>query len=347
MTMRCAIRSCAAVAFAALAGACAQAPTPPDDDGPAPAPRIIRQEGPREDAIRRHRELAREARAAGDLATAVDHLHVVAMLADDDAARRETEALRAEIRRGVRDSLEAGRTAMRAGESGRAATAFLRVLALDPRNAEAARSLREIDRQNMARAQAGRASRVRVEDLFSDARAARTAPAAPAAPATPAMAAASATAAAAAAGNDAFDVDQRMEMFRAGDTAGALRELKAWVDAHPRDRAMRQKIGATLAERAKELEGKSQREPALGLFEQALALRGEPQPEWTARIVVLTKTVGGDYYNDGVKLMRTDVNGAIRAFETSVRYDPQNASAQARLRDAKAVRDKLSRMPAK
>ena len=76
-------------------------------------------------------------------------------------------------------------------------------------------------------------------------------------------------------------------------------------------------------------------------------LRGEPMAEWTAKVAALKKAVGNDYYNDGVKLMRTDLNGAIKAFETSVRYDPQNINAQNRLRDAKAARDKLARMPAK
>ncbi len=136
-------------------------------------------------------------------------------------------------------------------------------------------------------------------------------------------------------------------MFRAGDTTGALRELKAWVDAHPKDRASRQKVGAAVAERAKELEGKQQREAALGLYEQALALRGEPQPEWSAKIAALRKQVSADYYSAGMKLMRTDINGAVKAFETAVKLDPQNANAQQRLSEASAARDKLSRMPGK
>ena len=143
-------RTAAVIAVASLAGACAQAPTAPEGE-PAPAPRVVRADGPRDEAIRRHRELAREARAAGDLATAVDHLHVVTMLAPgDDAARREAETLRGEVQRGVRDNLEAGRTAMRSGDNARASAAFMRVLALEPKNAEAARSLREIDRQNLS-----------------------------------------------------------------------------------------------------------------------------------------------------------------------------------------------------
>jgi hypothetical protein len=335
VTTRRPLRTAGVVALAALAGACAQQPAAPVvDDGPAPAPRIVRSDGPREDAVRRHRDLAREAQRAGDLATALDHLHVVAMLVDDDASKREADALRAEVRRQVRDALEAGRAAQRGGDNAKASASFLRVLALEPRNAEAARALREIDRQNMARAQSSRAARVRVEDLFADARAAPAAPAA-AAPASRAAA------------DDAYDIEQRLEMLRAGDTAGALRELKAYVDAHPKDRAARQRIGAAVAERAKELDAKGQREGALQLYEQALALRGEPQAEWSGRTAALRKAVGADYYNDGMKLMRTDLNGAIKAFETSVRYDPQNPLAQSRLRDAKAAREKLAKMPAK
>jgi tetratricopeptide (TPR) repeat protein len=343
-----AARSRAAILVAALLSACAQTPAPPDEV--APAPRVVRPDGTREEAVRRHRDLAREARAAGDLATAVDHLHVVVLLApDDDAAKRDIEALREQIRRGVREGLETGRNAMRAGDGARASAAFLHVLALDPKNAEASRSLRELDRQNMARSQSSRAARVNVQDMFAEARAAKSAGAPPSAPAGSAASPspAAAAAASAAAASDAIELDQRLEMFRAGDTTGALRELKAWVDAHPKDRASRQKVAAAVAERAKEFEGKQQREAALGLYEQALVLRAEPQPEWSAKVAALKKQVSADYYGSGMKLMRTDLNGAVKAFEASVKLDPQNANAQRGLREATAARDKLSRMPAK
>lgn len=345
MTRRVLARA-APVAAAALVAACAQTPEVSDEPSPSPSPtpRVMRPiEGPREDAARRHREQARAARAAGDLATARDHLHVIALLhPEDDALRREIEALRAEIRRGVNERLEAARAAARAGDNGRASSEYLRALALEPRNAEATRALRDIDRQNMARAQSGRAARVRVEDLFADARAARTAPPAAGAPATGTAGAPPATDA-----RDVYDLDQRLEMLRAGDTSGALRELKAWVDTHPRDRAGRQRVGAAVAEKAKENEGKGQREAAISLYEQAIALRGEPQADWTARIAAIRKAIGEDAYNEGVKLMRTDLAGAIRRFEAALKADPQNARAATRLREAKAAQEKLSRMPAR
>ncbi|CAG0992362.1 hypothetical protein BURK1_02338 [Burkholderiales bacterium] len=338
MTTRTIARSLAAAAVAALVGACAQAPATPDDAPSATAPtppRVLRADGPREEAVRRHRDLAREARASGDLPTALDHLHIVAMLLPgDEGARGEANALRDQIRRGVREHLESARAAMRAGDASRASTSFLHVLALEPRNAEASRAMREIDRQNMARAQANRAARARVQDLFADARIGKAAPAA-------------GRPAAADANNDGYDLEQRLEMFKAGDSAGALRELRVWVDAHPKDRATRQRIGAVVAERARELEGAGQREGALEHYEHALALRGEPQAQWSARVAALRKALGNDYYAQGVKLMRSDLPGAVRALEASVKFDPQNANAAGRLRDAKAARDKLSRMPAK
>lgn len=330
-------RRLAALAAASVLAACAQQPTEPAERAsePTPPPRVVRADGPREEAMRRHRDLAREARAAGDLATAVDHLRVVVLLApDDDAAKREVETLRAEIRRGVHDGLETGRSAMRSGDTTRATAAFLHVLALDPKNAEAARSLREIDSQTMARLQSGRAARAGAHEAATEARHAKAAPAAPAARAAPATSA-----------GDAVELDQRLEMFAAGDTAGALRELKAWVDAHPRDRASRQKIGAAVAARAKEFEGKGQRESAIGLYEQALALRGEPQSEWSARIAALRKQVAADYYKNGMKLMRSDLNGAVKAFEAAVKFDPNNVNAERALREATAARDKLAKMP--
>jgi len=335
-------RPLAALVAAGLLGACAQAPSAPESAEEVPAPRTIFVKpsgGPRMEAARRHRDLAKAARSAGDLATARDHLAVVVLVEPDDAsARQELDALTAEIRKRVNDHLEDARAAQRAGDAGRASAEYLRVLALEPRQAEATRALKEIDRQNMARAQSSRASRVRVEDLFADARAARAAP--------PAKGGAAATASTEP--RDAsYDLEARLELLRSSDPSVALRELKVWVDANPRDRASRQKIGAAVAERAKEAEGRGQNALAFSLYEQAVVLRGEPQREWSASAATLRKQVGEERYGEGVRLMRTDIDGAVRALEAAVQADPKNALAAAKLREAQAAQQRFKKMPAK
>ena len=82
-------------------------------------------------------------------------------------------------------------------------------------------------------------------------------------------------------------------MLRAGDVNGGLRDLKAYVDANPGNRAARQRIGTAVADRARELQSKGSREQALALYEQAVALRGEATPEWTAQMQVAAQGAVG------------------------------------------------------
>ena len=124
-----------------------------------------------------------------------------------------------------------------------------------------------------------------------------------------------------------YDLEQPLEMLRAGDVNGGLRELRAYVDANPGNRAARQKIGAAVADRARELQTKGSREQAYQLYEQAVALRGESTPEWNTQMQALRRALSDEYYSNGERAYRTDVALAIKQWETSLRYDPQNLRA--------------------
>ncbi|HEX4883175.1 MAG TPA: hypothetical protein VFX05_03480, partial [Casimicrobiaceae bacterium] len=159
-------RAATVLAVAALA-ACAPLPPTPGPDavppraGPAPAP----DAGPRQVAIARQEKLARAARDAGDLRSALEHYEVLVLVDPDNPAYRDAlRATRAAIEDGVQDQLRAAHAARRAGDVGKAREAWLRVLVLDSSNAEAARALRELEQQAMARTQADRAARARSMD---------------------------------------------------------------------------------------------------------------------------------------------------------------------------------------
>jgi tetratricopeptide (TPR) repeat protein len=332
------IRDAMALSGVVLLAACAQAPvaTAPVAELPQASP----ADDARGQAILRHRQLAQKAREAGDLATAAMEWHVVVLLAPDTPAyRREQEAVNAAIRQGVREQLQTGNAALKNGDNERATQAMLRVLALEPGNDEAAKALREIDRQRMARIQTDRAQKLRPVDM----NALKGAPSG----ATGGVANAASNSATNAA-NDVvaqYDLEQPLEMLRAGDVSGGLRELRAYVDANPGNRAARQRIGNAVADRARELAGKGSREQAYLLYEQAVALRGETTPEWTAQMQALRKALSDEYYSNGERAYRTDVALAIRQWETSLRYDPENLKASSRLRDARAAQEKLKNIP--
>jgi len=310
--------------FAALAG-CAQMPAEgPPSPSPNVAPAAPAVSRSVSEAIARHRRQAETARQSGDLATAAVHYQILTVLAPNDAAySRELAATRAAIDKEVREQLAVGNAAMAAGELDRASAAMLRVLALDPSQPGAAKTLREIDRRRLTRIQADRAAKVTMHE-----------------------------AAAASRGNgrpqndvnDAFDVEQAIEMLRAGDASGGLRDLKAYVAANPSNRSARQRIGNAVADRAKELEDQGAREQAVALYEQAVALRGDAGAPWAARIPPLKKALSQDYLDRGTRAYRTNLTQAIAFFETSVRYDPTNVQANLKLKDAKAAKEKLDKI---
>jgi tetratricopeptide (TPR) repeat protein len=311
-------------------GACAQAPVSPGSaaDVPASTTRATGElDSSRESSLANHRKLALQYKAAGDLAAAETEWQILTILAPDDAGfRRELDAARAAVRRAVTENLQSGIALHRAGDNERAAQAMLRVLALDPDNAEAERVLRDIDRQKMARIQSERASKFRLEDLNSPYRSAPTATAAPAET------------------SDGYDLEQRLEMFKAGDVAGGLRELRSYVDANPKNRTARQRIGATVYDRGTELETQGNREAALGLYEQAVVLRGDAPPQWKTKIEAVRKALSVEYFDKGTRSYRTDIALAIRQWEASLRYDPQNLKASEQLREARAAQEKLQKI---
>ncbi len=311
-------------AVLALLAACAQMPA--ERAPPAVAPPPVASSKAVTEAIARHRELAQAAKSAGDLAGAATQWQILMLLVpDDDAYRRELEATRRAIATEVAAQLRAGSAAMNAGDSGRASQAMLRVLALDPEQPVAVEVLREIDRRRIAKIQSDRAAKVRAAE--SAANGAK-------------MHAPAATSEA----GEGFDVEQAIEMFRAGDDAGGIRDLRAYVEANPGNRAARQRIATVVAERARELEDQGAREQALVLYEQASSMRGDGKGAWVARMAPLKRSLSKEYFDRGSRLYRTDISRAITYLEVSVRYDPGNAQAAIKLHEAKAAREKFNKI---
>lgn len=315
----------AAALAAALAG-CAQLPPAGEPARePARAPRAdapVADDAPRRDAIARHTKLAAAAREAGDLPLSAQHYAVLSLIDAGNPAHGEAlRATQAAIAEGVQEQLRIAASARKAGDAARAREAWLRALALDPSNVEAARALREAEQQAMARTQADRAARARsMDDIVASARAR------------------------ASADNGGADLEQRIELVRSSDASIALREARAWAEANPGDRAGRARLAAALAERARDLEAKGQREWALPLYDQAFTMGGAAQGEAGKRAAALRRALADEAYLEGMRARSKDLVAAIKHWETALRYDPQHPRAADRLREARAAQQKLEKL---
>ncbi len=306
----------------ALLAGCAELPPAP---APVPSVRVSGHDAAVGRAVARHQQLARQYQQSSDLAAAAAQWQILTVLApQDETFRRELADAGTAIDRRAAESLAAGNAALKGGDADRAAESMLRVLAVDPDNAEAAKLLRDLEKRRLIRIQAGRAAKAGGTAVAASAASSATRPASPSGAPAADLA-------------DAYSLDQPLEMFRAGDTEGGLRDLRRYVESNPNDKAARNRIGTAVYDRARELEAQGQREQALSLYEQAVALRGEPATGWASRIQALKKALGDEYFDKGVKAYPTDPALAIRQWETSLRFDPQNARAAARLKEARAV----------
>jgi tetratricopeptide (TPR) repeat protein len=322
------------VAASLFVAACGTTPVGPIDEGE----RAIR---PQELAaiVERRRQNAVRLQQSGDLAGAAAEWQVLTLLDPrNEGFARELEKTRAAIARVTSEQLQAGNAALRRGDLDTAYDAMLRVLAVSQDNAEAANALRDIERRRAVRLQTDRVARLRPEDYGVPGGRAATARA-------PAVAATNGGANEARNdANRAYDFDQSMELFRAGDVKNGLAGFRRYVDANPGDRAARQEIGNAVYERAKTLDGQGQTDQAIALYEQARALSGTQSGPWDARLAALRKQLGAEQYDQGMRVYRTDLAGAIRHFQAAVGYDPTNAAAQAKLQEAKILQDKLKRI---
>ena len=324
------------VAASLLVAACGTTPVGPLDQGE----RAVR---PQELAaiVERRRQNAVRLQQSGDLAGAAAEWQVLTLLDPrNDAFARELERMRAAIARVTSEQLQAGNAAMRRGDLDAAYDAMLRVLAVSQDNAEAANALREIERRRAVRIQSDRVARLRPEDYGV--------PGGRAATARPPVVAGT-NGGANEGRNDAtraYDFDQSMELFRAGDLKNGLAGFRRYVDANPGDRAARQEIGNAVYERAKALDGQGQTDQAIALYEQARTLSGTQSGPWDPRLAALRKKLAAEQYDQGMRVFRTDLAGAIGHFQAAVGYDPTNTAAQAKLQEAKILQDKLKRIDA-
>lgn len=279
-----------------------------------------------QDAVARREQLAQQAETSGDLAQAAAQWQVLTLLMpDEERYRKRLAASRTAIARAAAEHLQQGYAAQRKGDMDGATVAMLKVLALTPENQDAARVLREIERQRIVKIQAERAPRYRLDTGTPAARVARPAEKT-------------------SEGASGYELEQSLELFNAGDTVGGLRDMRRYVDANPRDTTGRQRLSEAVYLRARQLDEQGAQERALPLYEQAIALRGDPPAVWATKAQTIRRALATDYYEKALRIYGSDLATAIRYLEASLRYEPAHTGAALKLQEARRLQDKLRQL---
>ena len=310
----------ALIMFAAALAGCATAPPPKPPAIETPVGQVPAGPSELERAVERRRSEALKFEQSHDLVDAARQWQVVLLLAPRDSQAAERIAsLRTAIAQIVKDELAAQRDALRRGDTEQAQRSLLRVLALDAHNEEAVGALRELDRRRELRLADERSARARL----SQPAAARHSPPRATSEARE------------------FDLEQDLEMLRAGNATVALPGLRRYVATNPHDSAARTRIASAVYAHAQRLEQQGAFEAAVAMYAEAIGIHPAAPREWSNQFDALKKRLAGVEYDKGVRLLATDVGAAIEHFEAALRIAPDHTQAQLQLQRARKMQQNL------
>ncbi len=217
-----------------------------------------------------------------------------------------------------------GKKALKRGKKTLATTEFLKALALDPRRQEPRRLLRDLDESTTMAVQIAKLKLLRQRLVRKEKKK----------EATVAQQQEKKT-------QDYYYLELGIDHFKKGDMEDSLIELKKYLATNPADDKARRYVRDANLRLAERREKTGDMENALAYFEEAASNNNTLDPKLAAHIKDMRIRLAEQYYEQGLKVFRHDIDKAIELWERAVHFDPQHVNARLRLKSAYQLRKNL------
>ncbi|MAT92918.1 MAG: hypothetical protein CME59_10000 [Halioglobus sp.] len=259
------------------------------------------------------RELRQQDRLADSLAL---WRTLLPLGAPDEETRRAIAELEKEIAAQTASNLRRARRAYAGGNTRQGDTWLLKVLALSPGHPEA---LERLGHTASERASAQQRNKSEQENRAAKQRAAPRAAYAP-----------------------PDDSGRMRTLYEQGDFEGVIAlGRQAAPAAGTRQAALLRQAHIALAERAG---GAGRNELALEHLQAAMIAQPEEDDPLLARSLELRGALSRHWYEQGSRLLSSDLDAAVVALEKALQYNPYNANAQRKLAQAQTLQRNLQRI---
>lgn len=128
-------------------------------------------------------------------------------------------------------------------------------------------------------------------------------------------------------------------MLREGDYTGAVREIQKYLNSYPGDPQAKKLISDAYAKLAAQQRQQGMLHNALANVEQAKRFNTNATTSKAEHD--LRSALADEYYEKGMRALRTDLKVAMEMFNKALEYQPQHAKARAKLADAQRMHKKL------
>lgn len=198
---------------------------------------------------------------------------------------------------------------------------YLQALSEDPGYSEAARALRELEKEQLSRGN----TRSLAHLSNGEAAGTRSAPRRAVAPS-------------AAQGRE---LESAVMLLHQGDYELSAKMLELHLRRYPNDELASRTLREAYAALGRERVQQGKKEEALTYLQKAQSGKpgGAGEPLGSARS--LRKDIAQDYYERGVRAQRTNLDEAIRLWQQALQYDPELTQARLRIEQARRMRENL------
>ncbi len=288
---------------------------------PEPVPPATPQPLPDEPYEQRVRSQAESMMQARQWSEAAARWEVLALLRPErmEYARNRDEAYERANEAANQSQAEAA-NARRQGNTQRAIQLYLKALSEDPQHGAAANALREIDQEQASRLYFNHAARA--GNGMRSTGASQT-------------------------GNskEREELDTGVMLFHQGDYSASVQSLQAYLKRYPQDDAGKRALWDAYLALAKQRLDQGRKEEAFGYLDKARAIKPAGKTGSASGGEAVLKEAAQSYYEQGLRLQRTDIDAAINAWQRALELDPGHAQAQLRLDQAQRLRQSLQALP--
>lgn len=270
---------------------------------------------------RLHRERAESLARDGRWFDAATEWEILFLLQPERAeyGRSLTEA-RSKAAEAAKQATVAANEARARGDLQNSVRLYLRALADDPADAEAARALREIEKDQISRGKTRPIARLpQSETNGSSSKPSKSVSA-----------------------TQRRELEAAVIVLHQGDYESSANMLEEYLRRYPNDDLATRALAEAYAQLAQQRLAQGKKEEALRYLQKVQSGKSGSSKELQKTIDALRKEVALDYEARGVRVESSDLNEAIRLWERALEYDPSLTRARARLEEGRRIQQKIT-----
>ena len=270
---------------------------------------------------------------------------------DNPQYKNRIRVLQALIKRRLRNHLNNAELALNKKDSKTAEWEFLKVLALDPNHAIAIKEIKHIEAERAESKQARKTEKLRkkhilalnntktteeysVENSLDDSSEDHSEGSSEDKENEQAL----------------LYLDMGKELFNKKDWSASIREINKYLSSNPSDKDAINIATISHQKLSKMFEDRGHLEPAIQHMEDLIELNNADQlkkQKFSNKLTHLKQKLSANYYIEGVKVYRDNIDQAISYWKRAIAINPENEKAEIRLRKSEKMKKKLDKIQPK